>query len=95
MGADGMSGGRPKGTFGTHVGSRKYQMDALEVGEFVLFPGEPGQPASKLQASIGSSYRGGQNMSNQGLEQSSGFLVFEGELPRPVVKVTRISEPKA
>jgi hypothetical protein len=33
-------------------------------------------------------------MSNQGLTQAGGLLIFEGELARPATKVTRVSVPK-
>lgn len=74
--------------------SRRKQMDSLRVGESVIFVGEPGQKAQKLMASIASTYRGGLNISNQGLTQSAGLTIFEGELARPAVKVTRLSPPE-
>lgn len=75
-------------------GSRKWFMDLLKVGESHVFIGVPGQLASNLQASIASCYRGEESMSQQGLTQDSGIAVFPLELSRPLVRVTRISEPK-
>lgn len=85
-----MASGRKKG--GVQAGSRRWTMDKLKLGESCFFIGEPGQLASKLQASIASCYRGGESMIQQGLQQSSGLAVFEQELSRPVVCVTRIAD---
>lgn len=82
--------GRPQGTkSGPRPGSRKAQMLALKVGGCVVFTGEPGQTCQSLMASIASCFRAGENMNNQGFTQSAGLVVFEGELSRPAVKVTR------
>jgi len=74
---------------GPREGGRKAIMASLEVGESVLFTGEPGGTLKALQASIASSYRGAESMSQQGLAQCGGILFFEGEYPTPVSKVTR------
>lgn len=79
---------------GPREGGRKALMNALEVGESLMFTGEPGGAISALQASIASSYRGLESMSQQGLTQYGGLLIFEGELPTPVSKVTRDRPPK-
>lgn len=75
-------------------GSRRGALDSLEIGESVIFLAEPGDNASKLQKGITSLYRGGESMSQQGLEQHGGMLIFEGEYPLAVVRVTRIHDPK-
>lgn len=72
--------------------SRKGLMQGLEIGECLVFIGEPGQTASKLQASVASSFRGDDNIKKQGLEQQKGFLVFEGE---PAIAVTRVTRVRA
>jgi hypothetical protein len=64
----------------------------LLLGESVIFVGEEGQAIQALQASVGSSFRGEKNMSNQGLTQQGGLAIFEGELARPLTKVTRYKE---
>lgn len=69
--------------------SRKGMMQALEVGECLIFVCEPGQAPNRLQASIASSFRGGESMSQQGLEQQKGLLVFEGEAAVAVTRVIR------
>lgn len=84
-----MRRGRPRGL---KPGSRKYQMVNLPLGESVIFVGEEGQAIQALQASVGSSFRGEKNMSNQGLAQQGGLAIFEGELARPLTKVTRYKE---
>lgn len=71
--------------------SRKGMLQALEVGESLIFICEPGQAPNRLQASIASAFRGGENMSQQGLEQQKGLLVFEGE---PALAVTRVTRRK-
>ena len=78
---------------GPRAGSRKAILQGLEVGECVMFYGEPGGSAQALQSSISSTWRGNETMKNQGLTQDSGLLIFEGELPTPVSRVTRFSEP--
>jgi hypothetical protein len=75
-------------------GSRRAALDDLAVGESVFFVAEPGEKASRLQANISSMFRGGESVSQQGLEQRGGMLVFEGELPVSVVRVTRVHDPK-
>lgn len=91
--------GRPMGRKdkvlrGTHEGSRKALLDALDLGESVVFVCDPGEPPSRLQASIASIYRNGESMGQQGLEQQRGMLVFEGEAPTMVTRVTRIHWPR-
>lgn len=82
--------GRPKGSkSGPRAGSRKALMQALKVGECVIFTGKPGQSCQSLMASIASCFRLNENMNNQGLTQRAGLVVFEGELSRPAVKVIR------
>ncbi|MNI79423.1 hypothetical protein D3C85_870560 [compost metagenome] len=73
--------------------SRKSLMQALEVGESLIFVCEPGQAVTALQRSISSAFRD-QSFANLGLEQQRGLLVFEGELSVPVSRVTRIHPPK-
>lgn len=79
---------------GPRAGSRKAVMQALEVGESCIFYGESGGTIQALQSSIGSAWREGENMHTQGLTQAGGLLFFEGELPTPVSRVTRVAEPK-
>lgn len=79
---------------GPRAGSRKALMQALEVGESCIFYGESGGTIQALQSSIGSTWREGESMHTQGLTQAGGLLFFEGELPTPVSRVTRVSEPK-
>ena len=91
--------GRPMGRRdavlrGTHEGSRRELMDSLEVGDSLIFVCDPGELPSRLQASISATYRNGESMSQQGLEQQRGMLVFEGEIPTLVTRVTRVSEPR-
>lgn len=74
-------------------GGRKTQMDALKVGESVVFVGQPGGTVHKMMTSIASCYRGSENIRNQGLTQAGGMAGFDGELMRPAVKVTRLAEP--
>lgn len=74
-------------------GSRRYQMEQLKVGQSVVFTGEPGASVHDLQRSIASVYRDGESMGQQGLAQLGGLLVFEGELSRPAVRVTRTNDP--
>lgn len=75
--------------------SRKGMLQALEVGESVIFICEPGQAPGRLQASIASAFRDGENMKQQGLEQRQGLLVFEGEPALAVTRVTRLGPPQA
>lgn len=75
----------------TIPGSRRWIMDRLQVGESYIFIGDVGKVASSLQADIASCYRSGESMGQQGLQQRAGLAVFEGELPVPIVRVTRIS----
>jgi hypothetical protein len=70
--------------------SRKAMLQALEVGESLIFVCEAGQAPNRLQASIASSFRGGESMSQQGLEQQKGLLVFEGEAAVSVTRVIRV-----
>ncbi|MDX9668737.1 hypothetical protein [Pseudomonas sp. P8_250] len=70
--------------------SRKGMLEALEVGESLIFVCDPGQAPNRLQASIASSFRGGQSMSQQGLEQQQGLLVFEGDAAVAVTRVIRV-----
>lgn len=91
--------GRPRGSKdkvlrGPRAGSRKEAMLSLEVGESVIFLVEPGSNLQTLQATISSSFRWPENMSNQGFAQDSGMLVFEGEIPTYVSRVTRVAPPK-
>lgn len=74
--------------------SRKALMQTLAVGESVIFLCEPGQAANKLQSTITSSFRGSESLSQQGLEQRSGLIVFEGEPAVAVARVTRVREPE-
>lgn len=74
--------------------SRREIMKALPVGESVYFYGEAGGSTTSLQRAVGSSFRGSESMGQQGLTQAGGIMVFEGELPTPVTRVTRVSEPK-
>lgn len=90
-----MPRGRPKGSTGPNglrPGSRKYQMVNLKLGESVIFVGQPGVSIGSFQAQVAASFRLGQNMSNQGLTQQGGLAIFEGELARPLTKVTRFKE---
>lgn len=86
-------GSKQKILRGPRAGSRRAVMDALEVGESCIFYGESGGTIQALQASIGSAYRDGDNMYNQGLTQHGGLLFFEGEMPTPVSRVTRVEPP--
>lgn len=70
----------------------KSSLEALKIGESLVFTGEPGEPINSLMKLIAAPFRG--NMSAQGLTQRGGLTVFEGETSRPSVMVTRISEPK-
>lgn len=79
---------------GARPGSRKWQILNLEVGESVIFVGEPGENPSRMMANIASAFRGGESMGQQGLTQKSGLAIFEGEVARPAVKITRLHEPK-
>lgn len=79
---------------GPRAGSRKAVMQALEVGESCIFYGESGGTIQALQSSIGSAWREGESMHTQGLTQAGGLLFFEGELPTPVSRVTRVADPK-
>lgn len=69
-------------------------IDALEIGESVIFICEPGELPSKFQAAITSQYRNGESLSQQGLVQQKGLIVFEGEPATVVNRVTRIHYPK-
>ena len=87
--------GKGNGTkSGPQRGSRRHTLDHLRIGESAFFVGEQGQLAGKLMANIASIYRNGENISQQGLTQSAGVAIFDGEFSRPVVKVTRLSHPK-
>lgn len=74
--------------------SRKEILKALPVGESVFFYGEPGGSTAALQRGIAGAFRAGESMSQQGLTQAGGIMVFEGELPTPVTRVTRMHEAK-
>lgn len=87
-------GAKDKVLRGPRPGSRKDTLNSLEVGESVIFYGEPGATLQSLQASIGSTWRGKENMSQQGLTQQGGMLIFEGEMPTPVSRVTRLADPR-
>lgn len=85
---------KPKVLRGPRPGSRKAILEALEVGESVIFHGDAGGSCNALQSSISSTYRGSvETLQNQGFTQAGGMLIFEGELPTPVSRVTRISKP--
>lgn len=71
-------------------GSRKDLLMKLELGDYEIFVGMPGQTIQNLEKSIASAFRNGQKISNMGFTQTGGLAVFEGELARPVVKVTKI-----
>ena len=73
--------------------SRRAQMDALAIGESLVFVAHNNESASRLMASIASCYRKGLNMRQQGLTQRAALLIIEGEVPTPAVRVTRISDP--
>lgn len=73
-------------------GSRKSRMMALKIGESIVFTGEPGDTCSRMMGSLNSTFRTG-GLNGQGLTQSAGLTVFEGEVSRPAVKVTRYAEP--
>lgn len=75
--------------------SRRAQMDALAIGDSVVFIAQNGEKASRLMASIASCYREGLSMGQQGLTQRVALLVVDGEIPTPAVRVTRISKPTA
>lgn len=77
---------------GPRAGSRKAIMQALELGESVVFMGEPGASLQGLQASVNATFRQPETFGGQGLSQTGGLLVFEGEVPVPVTRVTRIFE---
>ena len=79
---------------GSRPGSRRHAMESLALGECVIFVGDPGDPAQPLMASIASAWRGNTNLTKQGLTQKSGLAVFEDELPRPAVRVTRVAMPE-
>lgn len=72
------------------LAGRRARLDALKVGESEFFVGEPGQLASRLMANIAAQFRGGESVKSQGLTQSAGVAIFDGEFCRPVVKVTRL-----
>lgn len=84
-----MAGNKNSGR-GLRQGSRKSLLMKLELGDYEMFVGIPGQTIQDLQKSIASAFRGGQTISNMGFTQLGGLAVFEGELSRPVVKVTKI-----
>lgn len=85
VGSTGKSGPRP--------GSRRWIMDNLKVGEDAFFMGDPGSSAGKLMAIIASYYKAGEPaMKEQGLTQSGGIAIFDGEISRAVVKVTRFKK---
>lgn len=69
--------------------SRRAQMDALEPGQSCFFVADEGQSASRLMASIASTYRGAESMGSLGLKQAAALIVIEGEIPRAAVRVTR------
>lgn len=69
-------------------------MDELSVGESVIFTGTPGGKLQALQASINATYRQPQTFGAQGLQQAGGLMIFEGELPTPVSRVTRVADPE-
>lgn len=73
--------------------SRRGLLDALEVGESIIFVAAPDQPLTNLQRGISGSYRGSQSMSSEGLKQERGLLVFEGEISLSVTRVTRVKRP--
>lgn len=73
--------------------SRRAQMDALAIGDSVIFVAQHNEKASRLMASIASCYRGGLSMRQQGLTQRVALLVIEGEISTPAVRVTRTSDP--
>lgn len=78
---------------GPRAGSRRAILQALEVGESAIFYGEPGASLQSLQSSVSSTYRGPETLGQQGLAQTGGFMMFEGELPVPVTRVTRLGLP--
>lgn len=87
--------GKGNGTkSGTQKGSRRHTLDHLRIGESAFFVGEQGQQAGRLMANIASIYRDGECISQQGLTQSAGVAIFDGEYSRPVVKVTRLRHPE-
>ena len=75
-------------------GSRRDLLDGLAVGDSLVFICEPGDGPGPMQRAISGTFRGGESMSQQGLEQQKGLLVFEGEPALSVTRVTRISEPR-
>ena len=75
---------------GPRAGSRRAIMEALGLGESAIFYGEPGASLQSLQSSVSSTYRGPDTLAQQGLIQKGGVLMFEGELPIPVTRVTRV-----
>lgn len=88
--------GRPKGAGkknGPRPGSRRWLFEKLAIGESAFFTGEQGEPVQTLMASLSATYRGGENMRNQGLEMLSGITILPGEYQRPCIRVMRISEP--
>lgn len=76
------------------IRSRKAIMDALAIGESVIFTGESGGKMQALQASVNATYRQPQTFGGQGLQQTGGLMHFEGELPTPVTRVTRVADPE-
>lgn len=80
---------------GPRAGSRRAILEALETGESAIFYGEPGASLQSLQSSVSSTYRGPETLGTQGLVQTGGVMMFEGELPTPVTRVTRLGPPGA
>lgn len=83
-----------KTAFPPSTRSRKAIMDDLAIGESVIFTGEPGGKLQALQASVNATYRQPQTFGGQGLQQTGGLMIFEGELPTPVSRVTRVADPE-
>lgn len=75
------------------IESRKEMLLELTVGESIVFLCAPGQTLTRLQAGISGSFRGGDSMVKEGLEQQRGLMVFEGEVSVPVTRVTRVRPP--
>lgn len=78
---------------GPRAGSRRAILEALEIGESAIFYGEPGASLQSLQSSVSSTYRGPETLGTQGLVQAGGVMMFEGELPVPLTRVTRVALP--